>query len=245
MAGLKSAYLFTYNTVLCAAWAYVLVLTFKNVQTKGSPQERWDSIDKVWQAVEVPLKVAQTAAVLEVVHSAAGLVRSPVAITATQVASRLFILWGIVDLAPEAHRKPLVVAQLGQTYLELSLLSLLVAWCCSEVIRYSFFAFKELGMQPYVLLWLRYTAFLVLYPLGVSSELASVALALPTIRATRPWSIEMPNKMNFAFDYYYACWMVVLLYLPGFPQLYFYMVAQRRKVLRSGRSGSMGKLKPQ
>lgn len=31
----------------------------------------------------------------------------------------------------------------------------------------------------------------------------------------------------------------------GFPQLYFYMVAQRRKVLRSGRSGSMGKLKPQ
>jgi very-long-chain (3R)-3-hydroxyacyl-CoA dehydratase len=52
-------------------------------------------------------------------------------------------------------------------------------------------AVQELGMQPYVLLWLRYTAFLVLYPLGVSSELASVALALPTIRATRPWSIEV------------------------------------------------------
>ena len=38
----------------------------------------------VWrpaQAVEIPLKLSQTAAVLEVVHSAAGLVRSPVAIT--------------------------------------------------------------------------------------------------------------------------------------------------------------------
>jgi hypothetical protein len=46
-------------------------------------------------------------------------------------------------------------------------------------------------MQPYVLLWLRYTAFIVLYPLGVSSELAEVALALPTIRATRPWSIQV------------------------------------------------------
>ena len=33
------------------------------------------------QAVEVPLKLAQTAAVLEVVHSALGLVRSPVFIT--------------------------------------------------------------------------------------------------------------------------------------------------------------------
>jgi hypothetical protein len=25
----------------------------------------------------------------------------------------------------------------------------------------------------------------------------------------------MPNKWNFAFDWYYACWLVVLLYLPG------------------------------
>ena len=33
------------------------------------------------QEVEVPLKWAQTAAVLEVVHSALGIVRSPVAIT--------------------------------------------------------------------------------------------------------------------------------------------------------------------
>ena len=35
-------------------------------------------------------------------------------------------------------------------------------------------------------------------------------------------------------------------YLPpaaGFPQLFFYMLSQRRKVLRSGRSGSSGKLK--
>lgn len=103
---------------------------------------------------------------------------------------------------------------------------------------------QELGMQPYVLLWLRYTAFIVLYPLGVSSELAEVALAMPAIRATRPLSIQasgrcaaaalrhssvllcqlcvswlrrlqMPNKFNFAFDYYWACWLVVLLYLPG------------------------------
>lgn len=243
--GVKSAYLFLYNTALCAAWAYVLVLTTRHSKTKGSNQERWDSIDTVWQAVEVPLKVAQTAAVMEVVHSAVGLVRSPVLITATQVASRLFVLWGVVDLVPEAHRRPLVLAQWGQTYLELSLLSLLVAWCCSEIIRYSFFAFKELGMQPYVLLWLRYTAFIVLYPLGVSSELAEVALAMPAIRATRPLSIQMPNKFNFAFDYYWACWLVVLLYLPGFPQLYFYMLAQRRKVLRVGRISSSAKLKAQ
>lgn len=46
-------------------------------------------------------------------------------------------------------------------------------------------------MQPYVLLWLRYTAFILLYPLGVGSELAMVWLALPAIRADRPWSIQV------------------------------------------------------
>jgi hypothetical protein len=45
-------------------------------------------------------------------------------------------------------------------------------------------------MQPYVLLWLRYTAFILLYPLGVGSELAMVALAMPSIRQNRPLSIQ-------------------------------------------------------
>lgn len=75
----------------------------------------------------------------------------------------------------------------------------------------------------------------------------------------------MPNKFNFAFDYYIACWVFVFLYLPGeqagrmhmpaansllirdslslplpsgFPKLYTYMLTQRRKVLRGGRSSS-------
>lgn len=39
------------------------------------------SFNALMQAVEVPLKVAQTAALLEVVHSAVGLVRSPIFIT--------------------------------------------------------------------------------------------------------------------------------------------------------------------
>ena len=70
---------------------------------------------------------------------------------ATQVASRLFILWGVVDLVPATRSSPLVLLRLplgggaaagGSGALQLSLVTLLTAWCCSEVIRYSFFAFK-------------------------------------------------------------------------------------------------------
>lgn len=75
----------------------------------------------------------------------------PPCTAATQVASRLFILWGIVDLVPATRASPLVLLRLplgasasasGGSALQLSLVTLLTAWCCSEVIRYSFFAFK-------------------------------------------------------------------------------------------------------
>ena len=36
----------------------------------------------------------------------------------------------------------LPINKLYQSYRQLSLVTLLTAWCCSEIIRYSFFAFK-------------------------------------------------------------------------------------------------------
>jgi very-long-chain (3R)-3-hydroxyacyl-CoA dehydratase len=38
--------------------------------------------------VELPLKVSQTAAIMEVVHAAAGIVKSPVAITGVTATTR-------------------------------------------------------------------------------------------------------------------------------------------------------------
>ena len=52
------------------------------------------------QELQRPLQVTQTAALLEVVHAGIGLVRSPVMTTLQQVASRIFIVWGILYAAP-------------------------------------------------------------------------------------------------------------------------------------------------
>lgn len=225
-------YLILYNGALFAGWGYVLYLTYKTVLEGGNTQD-------VWQAVELPLKVSQTAAIMEVVHSAVGLVRSPVGITAMQVASRIWCLWGIVNAVPGPTigggipAKPL--AMLGPLPIQLNLISLLTAWCLSEVIRYGFFALKELlGEAPYFSTWLRYSGFIALYPIGVASELTMAWLALPTLRATGLWSITMPNAYNFAFSYYWACILTMLTYLPGLPQLYGYMLANRRKVIGGG-----------
>ena len=93
--------------------------------------------------------------------------------------------------------------------------SLLLAWGVTEVIRYAFYATKELNCTPYFLTWLRYTTFIVLYPIGVSSELAMVWLALPIIRQQQLYAYPMPNPINMGFDYAVACIIISLLYAPG------------------------------
>lgn len=70
--------------------------------------------------------------------------------------------------------------------------------------------------------------------LGVASELSMVWLALPVIQVKKPFSVELPNPINFAFSYHALCVLVVAAYLPGFPQLYGYMLKQRKKVLGQG-----------
>lgn len=85
--------------------------------------------------------------------------------------------------------------------------------------------------MPYPLLWLRYSTFVILYPLGVASEMTMVYLAMPTIRKERPLSFSMPNSVNFAFDYYWFCWVAIACYVPGLPELYLHMLRQRKKIL--------------
>lgn len=237
MGAARRAYMFLYNATLCVGWAYVLYLTVKADADRKDKQ-------RMWQEVELPLKVVQTAAVMEVLHSMVGLVRSPVSITAIQVASRLWILWGVVNLAPGPTTTGTVnLLEYGVGRLQLSLFTLLTAWSLSEIIRYSFFASKELGLRLYPLLWLRYTAFIVLYPLGVSSELSMVWLALPTIIRERLLYLELPNPLNFGVNYAVLCCLSVLSYLPGFPKMYLYMLSQRRKQLGGGSAAGHGKVK--
>ena len=79
--------------------------------------------------------------------------------------------------------------------------------CCS--------CMQEWRTPPYWLTWLRFTAFLLLYPVGVASEMATVRLAYPAIQEQRTLCIDMPNRINFALDYPFCCLILTCLYLPG------------------------------
>ncbi|KAH9613663.1 hypothetical protein KSS87_012483 [Heliosperma pusillum] len=85
-------------------------------------------------------------------YFAQGLVRSPISATLPQIGSRLYVTWGILYSFP-------------------------------EIIRYSFFGMKEVfGSAPSFLQWLRYSTFLLLYPIGITSEVGLIYIGLPYIK---------------------------------------------------------------
>ncbi|CDF36729.1 enoyl-CoA hydratase [Chondrus crispus] len=179
------------------------------------------SSEPVYPAVRLPLALSQTGAILEVVHALSGLVRASAATTLLQVSSRLMLVWGVLDLVPEVRLAPTVT-------------SMVLAWSLTEIPRYLYFSVAAATTQiPPGLTWLRYSTFIPLYPLGAGSEAATLYAALPYIEAARPLSVYMPNRVNFAFDYYYMCVLVLVNYLPGLPYMFAHMLRQRKKYVVS------------
>lgn len=210
-SGLAQAWLLLYNVGQVAGWSsigYSLVL------------EMWSSGNYkiLYHIVEKQLLIFQTAAVFEIIHAATGLVRSNPILTTFQVFSRLIVLWGVIY--------PIVKVQIN-----LGCALALFAWTITEMIRYSYYSFTLLGYLPSVLNYLRYTLFIVLYPIGVTGELLCIYRALPIVWETDLFSLHLPNKWNFSFEYYFVLVGTFPLYVLLFPQLYFHMFKQRGKAL--------------
>ncbi|NWZ19392.1 HACD2 dehydratase, partial [Asarcornis scutulata] len=212
---LATAYLVIYNVVMTAGWLVIAVGLVRAYLAKGSYHSLYYSIEK-------PLKFFQTGALLEgsllIPKYLPGIVPSSVVLTAFQVMSRVFLTWAVTHSVKEVQTEDCV-------------LLFVVAWTITEIIRYSFYTFSLLNHLPYLIKWARYTLFIVLYPMGVSGELLTIYAALPFVRQSGLYSISLPNKYNFSFDYYTFLILVMISYIPIFPQLYFHMLHQRRKVL--------------
>ena len=206
---MATTYLILYNLAQTAGWAYIMAVGLRTY---------FQSPSELYSAVETPLQIFQTLAALEVFHALVGLVRSNVFITAFQVASRVFLVWPIL-------------AAFDASQSSIGFPMLLLAWTITEIIRYGFYSANLLGIKATPLVFLRYTLFVILYPVGVTGELLCIYVAAARAGETGQWSYPMPNKYNISFSFQLFLFVVMLSYLPIFPQLYLHMFAQRKKVL--------------
>ncbi|GMI42496.1 hypothetical protein TeGR_g224 [Tetraparma gracilis] len=208
---LKTSYLFLYNCLQSLGWSSVLYTVSSGV-ILGSP------LPSTALAATPAVAYLQGLAALELAHASLGLVSGSASSAFMQLFGRNIVLFGYV-LPASLASSPVAAAPV---------LSLYFAWALSEVIRYPFYALSLLGGCPGALTWLRYTAFIALYPVGIFSECVCVYLSLEVVapmlgeRLGVDVGVALPvgTAAYCAFAYGYCG---VLLYK--------YMLKQRRKVL--------------
>uniref|UniRef100_A0A1L8DY34 Very-long-chain (3R)-3-hydroxyacyl-CoA dehydratase n=1 Tax=Nyssomyia neivai TaxID=330878 RepID=A0A1L8DY34_9DIPT len=212
ISAIAKLYLILYNSGQVLGWSYMLYQLFAYYTFDGH------SGQTLWEYISLTVIIFQNAAVLEIVHAATGIVPSNVIITTFQVLSRVMVVCGVLMATPTAKVSP-------------GLPLALLAWSVTEIIRYGYYALNLINNVPKFVTWLRYTTFIALYPIGVTGELLCFYWAQDYAKTHGVWSIEMPNRWNVTFSYFYFLWFVMLLYIPLFPQMYLHMFAQRKKIL--------------
>jgi very-long-chain (3R)-3-hydroxyacyl-CoA dehydratase len=92
-------------------------------------------------------------------------VRAPLIPTFIQTVAKNLVLWTIV--------RPFPVIALSPAYT-----ILLTMWSIGEVIRYGYFTLMLSGFTHHFIIWLRYSAFILIYPIGISAEMWLVYKAI-------------------------------------------------------------------
>lgn len=153
--------------------------------------------EKVYENVGELVKYTQTLAATEALNASFGVVRANFFTTALQVASRFVLVWLVVEMFPSIPSGSGAAAYT----------SMLIAWSLTETIRYSYFTYKiGFGEVGGMLKWLRYNTFVLLYPLGILSEIWLIVLAAMGPAKEKKW-------MGFGMDMH--LWAVLTLYAPG------------------------------
>lgn len=199
---IMKGYLILYNSVSAVLWGYILFQCFHN----------WSighyEVEEIPHQFMVYTQIFNSS--IEIFHSIIGLVPTPIPTLLLQSFARLIIMVGICVVIPESLANYDITVFSGLT----------LAWSITEIIRYGFYVIKICGIKtPYWLVWLRYSAFLVLYPLGLVCESTTVFNSYDYVKSRLP-------------AYYYFLKYAIVLYIPGFLYLYTYMIGQRTKVLK-------------
>lgn len=140
-----------------------------------------------------------------------------------QVASRILVVWVVLELYPQIVETTNIFgrSEAGSITGPIAFSGILLAWGITEIIRYGFFVWKAAVSErvPQALTWLRYSTFFVLYPIGISSECLLMYLALaPAVKQGK--GVDLLLKI------------VLFIYVPGSYILFTHMMAQRRKVMK-------------
>ena len=207
---ISSLYLILYNFLQLCGWSFFF---FKGINLIINSK----SFQEIYSDTHLILEYCQYGAFMEIIHSIIGLVRSSIFATSIQIIGRIIIV---------------VILQFFESAISKGYLLIFFAWSIVEIVRYTYYIINLLQKEfvkfniPYLLIWCRYSFFIVLYPIGVSGEMITVWNAKKDFSK---FILYKGNNFNFTVaNLIYPIW---LFYIPALVYLYGYLFKQRRKVL--------------
>ncbi|KAF7385030.1 hypothetical protein HZH66_012116 [Vespula vulgaris] len=179
----KKVYLIIYNLCQFVGFLYILVVMSVKYSRDGPA-----SIKYTYATVGNPMKFIQLLQFLEVMHPLFGYTKGSIMMPFMQVGGRAFVLFCMIEGESRMQTKPVVFY-------------LFMVWSSVEIIRYLYYITQLLNIDFYFLMWLRYTIWIPLYPLGVICEGIIILRNIPYFEETQRFTVSLPNSLNFSLDF--------------------------------------------
>lgn len=169
---------------------------------------------------EPMMKVVMVLQFLEIFHSLVGLTRGSPFAPMVQVGFKAFIFYFLMITEPRVHDNK-------------SSGAVLFIWCLADSLRYPFYLMQLMKKSIYPLTWLRYSAWIILYPVGITLEAVIAYQNLNYLTKSGRLSYPLPNNLNVSFDIvtFLRFYLYFGIFLGSYSMLN-YMWCQRKKVLR-------------
>ncbi|KAF4804207.1 Very-long-chain (3R)-3-hydroxyacyl-CoA dehydratase [Turdus rufiventris] len=160
----------------------------------------------------------QTLALMEIMNSLIGLVRSPVIPSVMQIFGRNFVLFVILGSLEEMQSKPVVFF-------------IFYFWSITELFRYPYYMLSCIGIEWKPLTWLRYTVWIPLYPLGGLAEAVCIVQSIPIFSETGKFSLGLPNPLNVTIQFPFVLQIYLIALFLGVFVNFRHLYKQRKQHL--------------
>ncbi|CAF3941695.1 unnamed protein product [Rotaria sp. Silwood2] len=200
---LRTNWLLFYNLFQFMAYLWVFTRLISHFISNGR------------ELVENPIKLCQSLSVLEIIHPLIGFTKGDWLSPLMQFSGRNLILFIIINYNHQIKPSPII------SYLFL-------VWSFVELFRYPYYGIRLLNKPNRIITWFRYTLWIILYPLGAFLE---VYKSIDFYHSNGYLTLNLPNKMNFSFDFALFLRIYLVLLPIGLVQMMQHMWNQRKKTL--------------
>ncbi|WKY02626.1 hypothetical protein Q1695_016136 [Nippostrongylus brasiliensis] len=206
-APLLSVYIFLYNVAL---FGIHLLIFVKLISAFSKGEFHYDGHFQLFC-------VGTAAQLLDIVHGVLDITTTGVVAGLLQVLGRLLMLYVI-------EGNPNVQSQISTPVL-------LFAWVLIELFRYPYYALRAWNIDVFPLTWLRYSAWIPLYPLGLSMEWVTLVSSMKYYYESAKYYLQVPFvdvRLNFGV----VVGMLAFVVMPLISKkLMGHMIKQRRNKL--------------